>query len=455
LNNAKPNIDSHYKSIESIIRDKSLTETLYSYAIPLGVIDFSSLINNIQTSNEKYFFWAQPNNEFNLLGYGILKNIESDNTIEALQLSFHCNWDKFNIDFVPTVMGSLKFTDEKGNSIWSDYKNSEWFIPRFSFFTYKERSFLIINFSTKDDNADLITKLFNKAKLLLDSDHAAGENFSNPGIINHKNDDYLLWEKSINKALKRIDNRSIQKIVLSRKVIFKLSGKINLSLIIKNLKEKYPDCYTFAIASGKSIFFGATPEKLIKITGNCLETDALAGSIKRGKSSDEDKALADTLLKSKKNLAEQKAVVDFIVKAISLFSIDIIYDPNPRIKKLKNIQHLWTEIKSKLKPGISIFEIIKELHPTPAVCGVPCKEALKFISDNELHHRGLYSGIVGWYDLRNNGEFAVGIRSALIRDNYLHAFSGCGIVEGSSPIAEYEESQLKLEPILSLFKNEN
>ena len=98
-----------------------------------------------------------------------------------------------------------------------------------------------------------------------------------------------------------------------------------------------------------------------------------------------------------------------------------------------------------------MFKIISSLFPTPAVCGIPKDLSLKMIEKSEDFDRGLFSGAVGWFNADNYGEFFVTIRSALIKEDKLYAYAGCGIVEGSDPKEEYEESILKLKPILSLF----
>jgi len=181
----------------------------------------------------------------------------------------------------------------------------------------------------------------------------------------------------------------------------------------------------------------------------------LAGSISRGKTSAEDDSLADTLLNSKKDLAEQDIVVSFIKDSFERFCDNVVYEKNPIIRKLPNIQHLWTPIKGKINPNESIFSVLKELHPTPAICGVPWSKARDSIIEMEPHNRGLFSGMIGWFNLKNEGEFAVAIRSALLKDKTIHAFAGCGIVTGSDPEVEYAESELKLKPIISLFESIN
>ena len=146
--------------------------------------------------------------------------------------------------------------------------------------------------------------------------------------------------------------------------------------------------------------------------------------------------------------------MDFIAKSFSSFTEDIEYDPKPIIRKLPNIQHLWTPIKAKLKSNRPVFSFLKEVHPTPAICGVPWTAAMSQILKQENHNRGLYTGAIGWFNFRNEGEFAVAIRSALLQKNRLFAFAGCGIVKGSDPQTEFEETKLKLKPILSLFDYE-
>jgi menaquinone-specific isochorismate synthase len=252
--------------------------------------------------------------------------------------------------------------------------------------------------------------------------------------------------------LEEIDSGNVQKIVLSRQVDLELESNIEISKIIKKLGERYPKCYVFAFRKNDSIFFGASPEKLAKISNGWIEADALAGSVARGDTKEKDDLLANTLLTSKKDLAEQKIVVSFIRDSFSQFCDEITFDENPIIRKLPNIQHLWTLIKGKIDSEQSIFTILKELHPTPAICGVPWNKALDSIIEMEPHDRGLFSGMIGWFNFNNEGEFAVAIRSALLKDKSIHAFAGCGIVIGSDAEFEYTESELKLKPILSLFE---
>lgn len=461
MNTNLQNISSFIASIKSKELSGNSSSRLVSLAASLEGINYQTLLANAQSTGAKFLFWAKPSDQFFAFGFDSLLQFENSGVsnyqeqislLDKLKNNFENNWDEFELETVPIVMGARKFQEEEVNDVWEDFSNSDWFIPKILFLSTNNKHFLILNYFY--ENHPDIDSLQDDILSLLREATAAKKDFK--VISNDINGDYYKkWMRTIDAALSDITIGKLNKIVLSREVIAKFSATPDLQFLIEKLKNRYPECYTFAFRSGDSIFFGASPEKLINVTKNHFESDALAGSIKRGISSSEDEELARSLLISKKNIAEQKAVVDFIVKAVSKFSDPVVYDKSPRIKKLDNIQHLYTPISGKLKENVSMFEVIDALHPTPAVCGVPCKEAIEFINRNEDHHRGLYSGVIGWFNFNNEAEFAVGIRSALLKGNKLFAYSGCGIVDGSDAESEYEESVLKLKPILTLFENES
>ncbi|RPI74392.1 MAG: isochorismate synthase, partial [Ignavibacteriales bacterium] len=275
-----------------------------------------------------------------------------------------------------------------------------------------------------------------------------------PRIVNSNGltpKDRKKWKQIINLALEKIHNLEIKKVVLSRKVDLILSDSINLTVSLNSLREDYPDCFLFAYHKRNSTFFGATPELLAKISDKKIELNAIAGSAKRGTSPEDDSKLESELLNNKKDLDEHSYVLEHLKETLKNFSENISYDKIPSVKKFKNIQHLSTRISASLKDNSGIMNILKEVHPTPAVCGYPKETALNLIKKTESQKRGLYSGIIGWFNFNNEGEFAVSIRSAITKGNKLTAYAGGGIVEGSEPDAEFEETEMKLKPILSLF----
>ena len=217
---------------------------------------------------------------------------------------------------------------------------------------------------------------------------------------------------------------------------------------LDNLRQRHPDCYTFSLGNGRGDhFIGASPERLLTVHQGQLITDALAGSAPRGENAIEDALLANKLLASEKEQREHRAVSDFINQKLRQIGLNPQNSPS-RLLKLSNIQHLWTPIHAKLKPSIHPLEIVAQLHPTPAVAGVPTEIALAQIRHYETFDRSLYAAPLGWIDCQNNSEFIVGIRSALIEGDRARLYAGAGIVAGSDPEKELAEIQLKFQALL-------
>ena len=453
---------NYQEKIKTFVNQNSIDkQTLSSLIFKIDEIDFQSIINNIQDKDVTYFYTKQISEEVSFLGFHpIFKVATSGNSriedtekiVSGIAKNFISNWDEFNIESIPLFLGGMTFTIDKQKDLWSDFSDSEWFIPKFLLFQSKGKSYVVFNSYGCDFSEQKIDFDFERLNSYLTKNVSNSQNVGTI-IISSNGKEKNIWVENVNKALKKIDSGEVQKIVLSRQIDLELNDNIKISSALEILGKRYPRCYVFAFRKNSSIFFGASPEKLAKISNGWIEADALAGSISRGKSEEEDSNLAKTLLASKKDLAEQEIVVSFIRDSFSQFCSQVVFEPKPIIRKLPNIQHLWTPIKGKINPNKSIFTILKELHPTPAICGVPWNKALKSIKEMEPHNRGLFSGMIGWFNLKNEGEFAVAIRAALLKGKKIYAFAGCGIVQGSDPEIEYAESELKLKPIISLFDN--
>ncbi|MEG4403736.1 isochorismate synthase [Microcoleus sp. MON2_D5] len=262
--------------------------------------------------------------------------------------------------------------------------------------------------------------------------------------------DATQFKTSVKSALEFIKSQYFSKIVLSQAI--NVISKTPFSLIdsLNNLRLTYPGCYVFSTSNGQGQnFIGASPERLISIHKNELVTDALAGSAPRGKNEAEDANLGKGLLNSEKDIREHRVVIDFIVDRLSSLGINPDFSPVPRLLQLSNIQHLWTPIRARIPRDIHLLKILSQLHPTPAVAGVPRDIALQQIRGCESCDRSLYAAPLGWIDRTGNGEFAVGIRSALIDGDRAILYAGAGIVAGSEPEKELAEIQLKLQALLN------
>ena len=239
------------------------------------------------------------------------------------------------------------------------------------------------------------------------------------------------------------------KVVLARAVDLTADQPLHPLLVLNGLRQRFPDCYSFSFsAGGGPSFIGASPERLLRVSRGVLETEALAGSARRGGSASEDAALASALARSDKDLREHGQVLADIRARLEPLTTTLEVPAAPQVRRLANVQHLHTPVRGSLRPEAHPLDVLAELHPTPAVGGSPRAAALAAIADLEEFPRGLYAGALGWLNARGGGEFFVGLRSALIEGNTARLYAGAGIVAGSAPEKELAETDLKLRAML-------
>lgn len=445
----------------SLHRNASNKFKAAQYFYPIQISEVCSASKNILFRPETQFLWKKPSENlfFHSFGrinfqkvFGFNKLILSKETFNCLMMEIITSEQLNTPEKLPLFCGNVEFAPFSKNSIWSDYCNTGWYMPKFTLLKSQNEAFLVYNFPLNLPENQIL-KEFEEfySQCFAPAPNTPPQNRS---INNRQNLSPVAWESLVKKALNEIEKKTFCKVVLSRRTECNLPGEFDEDLLFE-ISGKYPECITFLNKNNNSLFFGVTPERLLKISGGCIETESIAGSIKRSTSLEEDALLSEQLLKSNKNLFEQQLVTDYITAILNKYTKDISFNGEPELVKLENIQHLKTRIKGRLKKNKFFFDLINELQPTPAVCGFPKKEAFDFILQNEGYERGLYSGIAGWFNLEEEGEFAVAIRSALIKNHKLYAFSGCGIVEGSDAKSEYEETDIKLKPIFSIFEYEN
>jgi isochorismate synthase len=179
---------------------------------------------------------------------------------------------------------------------------------------------------------------------------------------------------------------------------------------------------------------------------------ALAGSFPRGATVGDDQALGAQLLASAKERHEHAVVVRNIRSVLADLCMRIEAPATPTLMKMRNVQHLFTPVTAQLRGNSSVLTLVERLHPTPAVGGWPREVALAFLREHEELDRGWYAAPIGWLDANGDGEFAVALRSALVDGTSATLFAGCGIVADSDPQSEYQETLLKLRPMLNALR---
>lgn len=257
------------------------------------------------------------------------------------------------------------------------------------------------------------------------------------------------YENAVREATSCIERGEFEKIVIARELDIEGDKAFDPLSSLNCLREAFPLCVSCFIANGRGQSFSSvTPERLLKVSGGRVQTEAVAGSTGRGKTAADDAYLGKMLLESDKDLREHGFVVDSITERLCFLAIRPEIEKRPRLKKLANIQHLCTLIEADMPKGLHFLDVAAVLHPTPAVCGTPLEASRDGIAKIENFERGLYAGVIGWFDHRGDGELVVGIRSALIDGQKARLYTGGGIVRGSDPESERRETEIKLQAML-------
>ncbi len=261
------------------------------------------------------------------------------------------------------------------------------------------------------------------------------------------------YRAAVRRGLERIEAGDFRKIVLARAIDLAADRALHPLEVLNGLRERFPECYAFSAASGTGpSFIGASPERLVRVSQGVVETEALAGSVRRGAGASEDAALAAGLLRSEKDLREHRHVIDSITRRLEPLGVRLEHAVNPAVRKLANVQHLHTAMRGALPEGVRLLDLVSVLHPTPAVGGTPREAAVARIRELEGFPRGLYAGALGWINARGGGEFFVGLRSALVEGERARVYAGAGIVAGSEPEREWAETELKFQALLAALR---
>ncbi len=270
------------------------------------------------------------------------------------------------------------------------------------------------------------------------------------GMVEFANGGPEAYIERVQRALDGIRGGHLQKVVVAREAHVHTRYAIDPVAWLVALRERYPGCTLFAVGEGDSVFLGASPERLVRISGDLVETAAIAGTAPRGASQAADRALGEALCDSRKNCDEHAFVVRYLEAVLADCCDGVVVDAEPSLLRTRTVQHLCTTLRARRRSDapVSLLELVSRLHPTPAVGGAPKHAALAWLAGNEGVERGWFAGPVGFLQSDGDGEFAVALRSALVRGRSATAWAGAGIVARSLPKAEFTETELKLRTVL-------
>ncbi|GLS92435.1 isochorismate synthase [Psychromonas marina] len=350
-----------------------------------------------------------------------------------------------DINTIPEAVGEARYYGglafQQQGEQWPNFPEIRFIRPALEFIEENNQLTLTCHFNGQfsiDETIEIVTKLHYPLAL---------ERLSVNTLTRTDLPDKKQWAELVDLSIEY--KALLPKVVLSRQTELCCEESVNHCDLLGQWQLANPSSFHFSFQFCKeTAFIGCSPERLFSREENRLQTEALAGTVNRGRNEREDKLLLQSLLTDKKIDRENYLVQEFIIANLKRLKAQVSCS-EPHVMQLHNVQHLCVPIQAQLNAQTSDAELLYKLHPTPAVGGSPKLPALQFINDNEPYLRGWYAGAVG-YISEQKSDFSVAIRSALIESNRIKLFAGAGIVTGSIAEQEWQELDNKIHTILNI-----
>ncbi|MFZ9683371.1 MAG: isochorismate synthase, partial [Cephaloticoccus sp.] len=429
---------------------------LVSISLEVDSLDPLAVLASIYDSGERHFYVERPAENLAIAGAEAVLEFTGSGPTRFEDCQAFVDRVLANVIIVgdqgvpfagPHFFTAFSFFDETG--VDEPFPPVSVFVPRWQVATRAERTVAVANLLIDEasDVAAASEKIWRAHRRF--GGFVAGEGLFSPAgqaprVTLSEIGGGEHYQSAVRQAVDRIKAGEFDKVVLARAKDLTATAPMHPMQALDGLRGRFRDCYAFSVANGAGqSFIGASPERLVRVHGGMLTTEALAGSAPRGATADEDERLGTALQRSEKDRHEHQLVLDSIIRRLKPLGLQLEFAAAPKLRRLANVQHLHTPVRAALPVGVRILDVLSRLHPTPAVGGVPREPALAGIRTLENFARGLYAGAIGWIDSRGNGEFFVGLRSALIDGNHARLFAGAGIVAASQPESELAETELK------------
>lgn len=447
-----------YSSTNKIADTRYLKYQFYTETIEVSRMSALAFFEAGEKQHKgKRMFWQNREKTFTMVGLGhahILEALNPHGRFEEVKSEWQSLCRQIvneEPDVQPILFGGFSFDPlNKTQSVWTNFPQAYFAVPAFQLVIKDDRAYVSIHLVTKKTESfnDFEALRKERDRLIHAAQVSELKKYEKPLVTKRteiKKDDYLA---SIRKVTEVIKAKQAEKVVISRALKLDFAKPLSAASALYQASEEQPESFLFGLEAGSQFFFGATPERLVKVKDRQALSTCLAGSIPRGRTVERDTQLGEELLSDKKNRSEHQYVVSMISKVFGAHSTHVTVPKTPKLMKIRDIQHLYTPVEGELMPGSTLLDLVRDLHPTPALGGEPKQEALSLIRQYETMNRGYYAAPVGWIDAKGNGEFAVAIRSALLNETEAYLYAGGGIVEDSTPEAEYDETWVKFRPML-------
>lgn len=417
-----------------------------------------------EDSGRYSFIGAEPAFELKAFQQGSLiitkkgEKILTERPLEALKslIPQDIQENKYNIPFIGGAVGVVGYDVVRHYEKIGDVPKDEIGIPEVHFmmfeemvvFDHLEQKIYLVGIALLDDtNVDGLKMRLLKRKEEIQKGND-GERL--PVSISSyeatmSKEDFI---DKVKKAKEYIVEGDIFQVVLSQRLKATIEG--DPFSFYRKLRVKNPSPYLYYFDFEDYIVAGASPESLIKANNGKVITNPIAGTRPRGNTPEEDERLATELLLDEKELAEHRMLVDLgrnDVGRVSEFG-SITLEKYMVIERYKHVMHIVSEVSGRLKSDYSPIDALIATLPAGTVSGAPKIRAMEIINELEDVKRGVYSGAVGYLSANGNMDFALAIRTMVIRDNQAFIQAGAGIVYDSVPETEYEETLHKLRAFL-------
>lgn len=256
----------------------------------------------------------------------------------------------------------------------------------------------------------------------------------------------------VERAKQHIRKGDIFQIVLSQRFTSPYTG--NPFALYRQLRTSNPSPYMFYMDFGTYTILGTSPESLVKVKDRKVTTNPIAGTKPRGKTVEQDNAIAEGLLNDEKEIAEHRMLVDLgrndLGRIAKVGSVKLIKYMN--IERYKHVMHIVSEVIGELRDDVHVLDVLRACLPAGTVSGAPKIRAMQLINELEPVKRGVYAGAVGYISATGDMDLALAIRTMIIKDHRAHVQAGAGIVYDSVPLSEYEETLNKARALLEVKK---
>ena len=417
--------------------------------IPLNRFDILAWLNS--NTSPLRFYWSNRDRTFEFGGTGDLlggynwREMTFAGRLDEVQSMLR----KFDQDgTLRAFVGETFDSDMPLDDTWKGFPKQCIHLPEVSVITENGQTTALITIlrnPTDDQNTNLrrITTLLNTLDIsasIQNCELGLSERVDNPCRED--------WHHAVENSMDAIATGQIDKVVLARRTDFQVKGGIEPIQLLSQFAGGAANCYRIMYAPNReAAFVSVSPERLFYCNGKLLSTEAVAGTIRRGESEIEDLALENRLRSNVKDRIEQSIVVEGITESLQPLCEKIEFSSSASVMKLARVQHLISEFRVILNHNATSGSALKALHPTAAVCGNPQQAARELLRKIESFSRGWYASAIGVIGA-DQCELAVGIRSAVIRNQSIGLFTGAGIVSQSDPEAEWQELEDKLHSIL-------